>query len=156
MPVGIIVEEPCHQHLNDEEDDNGSDVVLHSKDIVPVLSVKEAPEGGENRVGDSHSAVEWELRDLGAGELAVCVTELHNGLIVNALRCPGIDTVEAGLLNQVVDGWRFLEVDSARLDLGKGRLSPIWCNDELIELCAVAELIVDVLLIADELLLYEG
>ena len=64
MVILVIVEAPGHELLNDQEDDDGGDVILHGEDIVAVLNVEEGPEDSDDCVGNGYAGVERELGDL--------------------------------------------------------------------------------------------
>ncbi len=62
--VLVVVEAPCHELLNDKEDDGCGNVVLHGQDIAAILDVEESPERAEDGVGDAEAAIEGEFGDL--------------------------------------------------------------------------------------------
>lgn len=58
MPVLVVVEAPCHEHFQDQEGDDGRNVVLHRQDIVSVLDIEEAPEYADYGVNYSDTPIE--------------------------------------------------------------------------------------------------
>lgn len=95
------VEAPCHQHFDNQENQNRCDVVLngHCKhcqllcchlyqgkedhtDVGMVLVVKEAPVNSHKEVEECYSSIKRQLGNLGSRELAVGVPKLDDGLVV--------------------------------------------------------------------------
>ena len=59
VAVLVVVEAPCHELLDDEEDNGCGDVVLDREDVGAVLNVEKGPEGTEDGVCDGEAAIEW-------------------------------------------------------------------------------------------------
>ena len=116
MPVLIVVEAPCHELFDDEEDDSGSDVILHREDVVAVLNIEEGPEGAENSVGDGQTTIKGQLGYLSSGELAIGIAELNDAVVFVVGVGVGRDAVVAGAADWVVDSFRIFEVDRFIVD----------------------------------------
>ena len=125
MAVLVVVETPGHEHFQDQEYQDGCDVVLHREDVVPMLEIQESPEDAYDEVGDGDAAVEGQLRYLGGGQFSVGVTEGHDGLVLD-VGCEGVcsDAVVARLernllcivLVGVVDGLLLPQIDGLGAD----------------------------------------
>lgn len=81
-----------------------------------MLVVEEAPEDSHEKVEDSYSPVEGQLGDLGTRQLAVCVTEFDDGLVVGRSVLVREDTVVARVLDIVLDRLRVFQVDGLGLN----------------------------------------
>lgn len=77
MAILIVIKAPCHQLFDNEEQDDGCDVILHWKDVVSILYVKKSPENAYDGVNDCDTCIEREFGNLGSGELAISVTKLN-------------------------------------------------------------------------------
>ncbi len=65
--VLVVVEAPGHEIFDNEEDNDGGDVVLNWEDIVAVLDIEEAPEDANDGVDDGNAGIEGEFGDLRGG-----------------------------------------------------------------------------------------
>lgn len=109
MSILVIVETPRHQHFNDQEDKDSSDIVLHGQYVAPVLEVEKAPKDAQHKVYDRQASIERKLRNLRSWQLSKGVAKFYNGLEL-CIRLVWICayTVVAGLRNVVVDSLRIL------------------------------------------------
>lgn len=62
--IFVVIESPCHELFDNQEDDDGGDVVLDGKDVVTVLGVEETPEDADDGVDNGDAGVEGEFCDL--------------------------------------------------------------------------------------------
>lgn len=134
-----IVEQPGHEDLDDEEGQDGGDVVLDRQDVMPVLEIEKGPAGTHEGVDEGQDAVERKLSNLSGGKLSVGIAELDNALVLVGGVAIGADTVVAGALDGIVDGRGIAQVDGLGDDL-RASLVGIIGQDELALFCAVAEL----------------
>jgi hypothetical protein len=146
---GHTVEEPCHQHFHDQEYDDSSDIVLHSQDIMSMLHIEECPEYCKQSIRNRQASIKGELGNLGTAQFSISVPELDNSLVFHAVRSICANTVVASLFDEVICCWGIVYVYGAGLDLGDGSFSGIGGDDVLANLGAVAELVLDILLVAD-------
>ena len=63
----MVVVAPCSYHLDNQEANSRSDVVLNRQDIMSILDVEESPEDANDRIHYCESAVEGQLGDLSSG-----------------------------------------------------------------------------------------
>jgi hypothetical protein len=162
MAILVVVESPSHEHLNDQEDEDGGDVILNSQDIVSVLEVEKAPKYEDDKVDDGDAAVKGQLGDLSSRQLSISVAECDDGLVFDVLRVRRRgDAVIAGLERNllvrvgegVVDRLGLVEVDGGGADehVG-GRVCAV--GDEPLTLMGVGtELRIDCVVVADILAL---
>lgn len=118
-----------------------------------MLIVKEAPESSHNCVRDRHGTVEGQLGDLCRSQLSVRVSELNNGIVLNAIIRHREHAVVSRLLNHVVCRWRIVQIDRNRLNFALRNIRCIRLEQPLALLLLSTQLRFDILVIADELLL---
>jgi len=118
VSVLVVVEEPGHEHLYDEEDEDGRDVVLHGEDVVAVQVVENPPADSEQGVDESEGGVEGQFHNLSGGKLAEGIAESDHGFVLLDVVAEGSNAVVAGSLDGVVDRWGVLEVHCHGDDLG--------------------------------------
>ena len=112
MDILVFVVTPCHQLLDDEKDDDGGDVILYGKYVVPVLRVKETPKYGNDGVHYGQGAIKGELRYLGRRELAISIPKLDDRLIVKIdFVGLGDDAVVSRTVYFVGEGLGFFGID---------------------------------------------
>jgi len=107
MSVLEIVKQPCHEDLDDEESQDGGNVVLHGQNVMSVLEVQKGPSGTAEGIYQSQGAVEGQLGNLSSREFAVGVSELDNARVVADGISKGADAVVASARNRIVDGRGF-------------------------------------------------
>ena len=84
---------------------------------MAILHIEEGPEYSHNRIHDSHSPIERKLGNLRGLKLAICVPELHSGLVFFRSIPPSADTVVSGPFDLILHGFRIVEMYCERLDL---------------------------------------
>lgn len=110
MAVEIIVKSPREEHLHDQEDQYGRDVVLHRQDVGPMSIIEQAPKDCHQGVQNRDAAIEGKLWDLCGGQLSKGIAELHNCLIVGPRVFSRKDAIVSGVLDRIVKWLRILEI----------------------------------------------
>ena len=152
--VLVVVEAPCEQHLHDEEDDDGRDVVLHGQDVVSMLHVEERPEDPHDRIYQRHAPIERQFRDLRGGQLAVCIAELDGGGVFGHDATPGADTVVACARDLVRVRLGVFDGGGGGEDGQFGGFVGVVSEEELAAVGRVAEVLLDGAVVADVVSLF--
>lgn len=81
-----------------------------------MLVVEEAPKDSHKEVEDGYASIKGQLGDLGTRQLAVCIAEFDDSLVVGRSVLVREDTVVARVLDIVLDRLRVFEVDGLSLN----------------------------------------
>jgi len=114
-----------------------------------MLRIEESPEYCKDSIRNGQASIKWKLGNLGTTQFSIGIPEFHNSLILHALRSICGNTVVTSLFDEVVCCWRIVQVYRGGLDLRDSSFSRIGREDELANFGAVAELILDSLVVTD-------
>lgn len=158
VTVLVIVEAPSHEHFHYQKDEDGCDVILNRKNVVPVLIVEEAPEKEDDKINDCYAPVEGQFCNLRCWKLAVRIAERDDCFVFYILGVgggsdavvPGLDCqlpLSAG--DRVVDRFGVVEMNSFGTDVHLGNVVGIVGEDPFAFVGAVAELRINGVVVAD-------
>jgi len=111
VSVLVVVEQPGHEHLHNEEHNDRSDVILDWEDVVAVEVVQNAPANAEQGVYQCERSVERQLDDLGGRKLTESIPELDNGAVFLNVVAKSADAVVASPLDWVIYRRRVFQMD---------------------------------------------
>lgn len=124
--------------------------------ITPILKVKKQPNRRNQRIRNRQPPIKRHLRHLRSRQFSVSIPKLHNRSVRISRSSVCANTIVASFLDWIVDGWRIVQVDGLGDDLRAGERGGVGGEDEGSQLGAVAEVVVDVFGVADELFLFWG
>lgn len=130
MTVLVVVEEPCHEHFHDQEDQDGSDVVLHSQDVVSVHPVHDSPTYRQQSIDQGSNGIEWEFCNLSSWQFTKGIAELDDSIIAGGTPLCGADAVISSPFDGVVDSTGVFEMDRFGSNEGFGLCGCVGFEDE--------------------------
>ena len=121
---------------------------------MSVLVVQKPPIRSEERIQDAHAAIERQFGYLSSLEFAISIAVFDHKLVILGVDDVRKNTIVASLLNGVVDGGSFVEMDCLGEDDAGRFFVDIWVQYELSNVGFVAVTLLNEIVSADAESLY--